>query len=133
MPGVPDGFTGCTVTGVEDSSLLLPDFLATTGRHVVFWAPALELVVWDPWMSRGLDWLVIAGEAGRDARPFKQEWLRLAIQSGARHKVPVYVAQMGSNCQTWSGNKIHHRHYAGGQISAWPPEYRVRQYPTITA
>jgi len=133
LPYVPIGFTSCTVSGVEDSASLLPDFLATPGRHVVFWAPALELVIWDPWMKLGLDWLVVAGEAGPDARPFKQEWARHAIQSGARWKVPVYVVQMGSNCRTWSGIPICHRDKAGAQPAQWPREYRVRQYPTITA
>lgn len=129
MIRVPAGFTSCTVSGVEDAAATLPDFLATPGRHVVFWAPALELVVWDPWMKLGLDWLVVSGEAGRDARPFQQEWARLAIKSGARWKVPVYIAQMGSNCQTWSGCKIAHRDKAGARPAEWPREYRVRQYP----
>lgn len=131
MPGVPEGWKGCWIPDVEAAGATLPEFLATPGKHVVFWSPAVELVIWDPWMAMGIDWLVVAGEAGRDARPFCQDWLRTAIKSGSRRNVPVFIAQMGSNCVTHFGNRICHRHYSGGKITEWAPEYRVRQYPSL--
>lgn len=129
IPKVPDGWQAIRVSGVEDAGAKLPDFLATPGKHAVFWVPALELVIWDPWMIKGLAWLVVAGEAGPAARPFMQEWAGHAITSGRRHGVPVFIAQMGSNVRTWAGNQICHRHPAGARMSEWPVNYRVQQYP----
>ena len=131
IPKVPDGWQSIRVSGVEDAGAKLPEFLATPGKHAVFWVPALEMVIWDPWMMRGLDWLIVAGEAVLAARPFRQEWARLAIDSGVRHGVPVWIAQMGSNCRTWAGNQICHRHPAGARMSEWPVNYRVQQYPSL--
>lgn len=133
MPGVPEGWKGCWIPDVEAAGAKLPEFLATPGKHAVFWVPALEMVIWDPWMMRGLDWLIVAGEAVLAARPFMQEWAGHAINSGRRHGVPVWIAQMGSNCRTWAGNQICHRHPAGARMSEWPVNYRVQQYPTIKA
>ena len=131
IPKVPDGWQSIRVSGVEDAGAKLPEFLATPGKHAVFWVPALEMVIWDPWMMRGLDWLIVAGEAVLAARPFRQEWARLAIDSGVRHGVPVFMKQMGSNCQTWAGNRILHRHAAGANPMEWPAEYRVQQFPSL--
>ena len=132
IPTIPAGWKAIRVSGVEDTAAKLPEFLATPGKHAVFWVPALEMVIWDPWMIKGLDWLVVAGDSGhQDAKPFVQEWAGHAINSGRRHGVPVFIAQMGSNCRTWAGNQICHRHPAGARMSEWPVNYRVQQYPSL--
>ena len=133
--GYPNVWIISSICTVEEASRDIPKLLDIPAVvRGVSWEPALEAITWDPWMLRGLGWLIIGGEStqtsGR-ARPFKLEWARLAIQSGVRHGVPVFMKQMGSNCQTWSGVQISHRHVAGADPMGWPNEYRVQQFPSL--
>lgn len=133
--GYPNVWILATICNVEEACRDMPKLLDVPAVvHGVSWEPALEAITWDPWMIRGLGWLIIGGESTQTtgaARPFRQEWARLAIDSGVRHGVPVFMKQMGSNCQTWAGNRILHRHAAGANPMEWPAEYRVQQFPSL--
>lgn len=80
-----------------------------------------------------LDWMVIGGESGLNARPFHLEWARDIIQQLGDADVPVapFVKQLGAspfNC----GEPIILKDKKGGDPSEWPEDLRVREFPTTT-
>jgi protein gp37 len=69
-------------------------------------------------MWGALDWVVVGGESGADARPMDLDWARSIVQQCRTAGVPVFVKQLGIR---WGRN--HH------DISRFPPELQVREYP----
>jgi protein gp37 len=88
-----------------------------------------------------LDWVVIGGESGPGARPFDLAWARSAIGQCRAAGVPVFVKQLGSkphdrNTIVWfEGTEVTKfrpemvRDRKGGDMSEWPEDLRVREYP----
>lgn len=85
---------------------------------------------------RMLDWVIVGGESGPDARPCQLEWIRSIIQQCAEAGVPCYVKQIGTAWvregwgmghaigETWAGKK-------GNNPAHWPFDLNVRQYPEV--
>jgi protein gp37 len=75
----------------------------------------------------GIDWLIIGGESGADARPMDVQWvrdlLRLCQQPGVT-AVP-FVKQLGAIAgrELSAGSK-------GGDWDQWPEDLRFRRYPS---
>jgi hypothetical protein len=108
--------------------------------------------------SDGLDWVIVGGESGSGARPFRIEWARAIIAQCQASGVAVFVKQLGSVPVTaepfgicgdgplwrptgWprgtradddstlpSVLKIR-LHKKGGDLSEWPEDLRVREFP----
>lgn len=74
----------------------------------------------------GLDWLIVGGESGPNARPFDPAWAASIVAQGAKTGVPVFVKQMGS---APVGMALGHR--KGENPSEWPEGLRVREMPRI--
>lgn len=77
-----------------------------------------------------IDWIIVGGESGPNARPFNPEWAADIVRECADAEVPVFVKQMGSNptlSDTGGWGTI--RNGKGGDMSEWPHELRVRQMP----
>lgn len=100
-------------------------------------------VTCDGIISGGLDWLVVGGESGPGARPFNVQWARDVIAQCKASGVPCFVKQFGSapHCDK---ARISHRgdplpstdgfwrflnDRKGGDMSEWPEDLRVREYP----
>lgn len=69
----------------------------------------------DVW--RQLDWVVVGGESGHGARAMDLEWARSVVEQCRRTDVPVFVKQLGG--------RVGH----GPDISTWPEDLRVREFP----
>lgn len=86
-----------------------------------------------PWLrpasGPGLDWVVIGGESGPNARPCELAWVRQLIGQCQEAGVPVFVKQLGS-CAIDGGAALRLRHRKGGDINEWPADLRVRQEVT---
>lgn len=106
---------------------------------------------------RQIDWVIIGGESGSrgwDARPFPMEAARDLIGQCKAAGVPVFMKQTGEvpvmREETWRacGGRLlkadnHERAPAGtvplfvtgkgGDPAEWPPEFRVREFPTFQA
>lgn len=94
--------------------------------------------------SPKLDWVIVGGESGPGARPCDVEWIRSIVRQCKEAGVPAFVKQLGA-LPTWTlepGLTIDVRavHAAagqplvdrkGGDISEFPPELRVRQWPEV--
>lgn len=78
-----------------------------------------------------LDWVIVGGESGPDARPCYIEWIRSAVAQCRAASVPVFVKQMGAR-PIWP--KAERRALAdakGGNMAEWPPDLQIREMPTI--
>jgi protein gp37 len=90
---------------------------------------------------RGIDWVIIGGESGPGARPFNLAWARKIIAQCNAADVAVFVKQVGSMpfdgmCKLPgsrfvepSRNSIYLHDRKGADVSEWPEELRVRQFP----
>lgn len=92
-----------------------------------------------------LDWVIVGGESGYNARPCNIEWIRGIVQQCQAASAPVFVKQMGAVpvCDgAWRENAAHEgpglhreatrlslRDRKGGDWTEWPIDLRVRQFP----
>lgn len=97
----------------------------------------------------GLDWIIIGGESGADAREFKLEWVMQAHEQCKASGIPLFFKQMGRfvtqenvNNSDWPDGTVfdgHGTHVAsarialrdkkGGDMAEWPDDLRVREFP----
>jgi protein gp37 len=89
--------------------------------------------------NKGVDWVIIGGESGSGARMCNVEWIRNIVQQCKAAKVPVFVKQLGAR-PYWNGTThtlTAHSQYLefkdkkGGDISEWPKDLQVREYPHL--
>ena len=100
----------------------------------------------------GIDWVIVGGESGLDARPMNLSWARGLVEQCKVASVPCFVKQLGA-CPTVTA---YHGHPAmpieqpytswgeqtggittragfkdkkGGNPDEWPAELRVREFP----
>lgn len=86
-----------------------------------------------------IDWLIVGGESGGQARPFDLGWARSLVEQGRGAGVPVFVKQLGrrpyvSPRQDGStGYDLRLEHSHGGDPDEWPEDLRVREFPAAVA
>jgi protein gp37 len=87
-----------------------------------------------------IDWVIIGGESGPDARPCNVAWIREIMRQCRAAGVPVFVKQLGS--RPWQPFKwelktgtsveaqaITLKDHKGGDPAEWPKDLRVREFP----
>lgn len=74
----------------------------------------------------GIDWVIIGGESGKEARPMELKWAKDIIAQCRRAEVPVFVKQLGEIWARQTGSS--HRH--GGRIDDWPEHLQIREMPS---
>lgn len=72
-----------------------------------------------------IDWVIVGGESGRNARPMNEQWVRDIVAACREHGAAPFVKQMGS---VWSQQHLGRRGHAG-EIDDFPEDLRVREYP----
>lgn len=84
----------------------------------------------------GLDlrgwWVIVGGESGPKARPFRVEWGINLMAQCANAGVAFFWKQMGDHVIDRHGERIRLAH-KGGDWSQWPEELRVREFPASEA
>jgi protein gp37 len=91
---------------------------------------------------RGIDWVIVGGESGHQARPFDLAWARSIRDQCVAAGVACFVKQVGVNpIGKWFGdgrdidwdfpvlNKLKDSH--GGDWEEWPADLRVREFPAL--
>ncbi len=93
-----------------------------------------------------LDWVIVGGESGPGARPCNFAWIRDIVAQCKAAGVPAFVKQLGANPEaTIPGSWINElqssgppidiiwrlRDRKGGDMSEWPEDLRMRQYPDV--
>jgi protein gp37 len=78
--------------------------------------------------ARVLKWVIVGGESGAGARPFHLEWARALIGECTASATPIFVQKLG--CKPLEqGRPLRLKDYAGGALSEWPADLRIRQFP----
>jgi hypothetical protein len=95
-----------------------------------------------------IDWVVIGGESGPNARPFDVVWSREIVRQCRAAGVPVFVKQIGAKPYSseggWSSTGsitvpvgsewrfVKFKDKKGGDMSEWPPDIQIREFPDHT-
>lgn len=78
-----------------------------------------------------IDWIIVGGESGPKARPFNIQWARSVVAQCQSAGVACFVKQLGSNPITEPGPLTWPTEDPkGGDMSEWPEDLRVRQFPS---
>jgi len=108
----------------EDADTEVPLLLQTpAAQRGVSAEPLLEQVDLTKYLAH-LQWVIVGGESGGQARPFALEWGMSLIEQCERAGCAVFVKQVGSRP---IDIKTHNR--KGGDMNEWPKALRVRQWP----
>jgi protein gp37 len=75
-------------------------------------------IMWHP--GPAIDWVIVGGESGPGARPMQIDWAATLVKQCQRAGAAAFVKQLGSA----------HGPHKGGDITTWPAELQVREYPT---
>lgn len=82
----------------------------------------------------GIDWLIIGGESGHNARPCNIEWIRSAVRQCKEAGVACFVKQLGAKpFEPYSDgtplDDIRLKSCKGGDPAEWEESLRVREFP----
>ena len=86
---------------------------------------------------RRLDWVVVGGESGSEARPMEEGWVRILIEQCREAAVPFFLKQLGSsfrNPAEWKAGsplKMRPSDRNGADPEEWAEDLRVREIPKI--
>ncbi len=94
---------------------------------------------------RRLDWIVVGGESGPQARPVLREWIDSIVAECREADVPIFVKQFGAAYsdpvhgiagaslkipeEAISLLKRRLKHHSGADMNEWPESLRVREWP----
>jgi protein gp37 len=87
----------------------------------------------------GIDWLIIGGESGPGSRPFHVSHARELIahatmtSTAEREGIAIFVKQLGAQAFDGTGYPLSLRDRKGGDMAEWPPDLRVREWPSISS
>lgn len=73
-----------------------------------------------------VDWLIVGGESGPQARPFNPSWAKDTVNQCRAAGIACFVKQLGANVLDFAGTL---RDKKGGDWNEWPADLRVRQFP----
>jgi protein gp37 len=79
------------------------------------------------WQARRINWVVIGGESGPNARPCDLGWIRSLVGQCLTAEVPVFVKQLGSR-PVLDGLAYPAVHPKGGNPDEWPEDLRIREF-----
>ncbi len=97
----------------------------------ISYEPALGPPPVSAWLYDNIDWVIVGGESGPEARPFHAEWALEAITKCQLYGINVFVKQLGANPHV-SGHPIKLKARKGDEIDEWPKSLRVREFPGVT-
>lgn len=89
-----------------------------------------------PLRTRGkamLDWIIVGGESGPNARPMQVPWARSIVQQCKASGVACFVKQLGADPIWEDGAFLNLAHRKGADMAEWPDDLRVREVPDATA
>lgn len=75
-----------------------------------------------------LDWIIVGGESGHDARPFNLEWADSIVDQCKAADLPCFVKQLGSKPMS-AGYPHPLKDRKGGDPAEWPDRLNVRAMP----
>jgi protein gp37 len=130
----PNIFFGVSLTNEEEADKYRPIFqqIRELGQFKLWvsYEPALDTVDWLEYSwDKLIDWLVVGGESGPNARPMPLDAVLYAASFGMETAIPVYVKQLGSVLAEEYGASDS----KGVEIpDGLPWEFGFRQFPDIS-
>lgn len=145
-------------TSVEDQQRAderIPHLLATAAAiRFISAEPLLGPVNLSQWLDTGadyygqrewkpqLDWVIVGGESGHGARPLNIEWVRSIVAQCKSAGTACFVKQLGARAidpatlgLALISNNRHGKSFLrdrkGGDMSEWPEDLRVREFPEV--
>lgn len=76
----------------------------------------------------GIDWCIVGGQSGAQARPFDVAWIENLQAQCAVFGTALFVKQLGA-MPIWQGEPLELVDGHGGHWAEWPAEFRVRAVP----
>lgn len=129
--GYPNVWIGSTMVTQEEFDRDLEKLLAVPARwRFISFEPLLEeikLPTNGMVPMAGIDWAIIGGESGKNARPFDIDWGRNMLTDLQDASIRVFWKQLGSNA-TDRGQPIDYTG-KGDDESQWAPWMRVQEFP----
>jgi protein gp37 len=113
--------------------------LAAVDFEPYFDGPEDRLSVEVPGWLGGIDWVICGGESGPHARPFDLAWARAARDQCKDAGVAFFMKQVGArpyeedeNALGDGRDTVKCRERKGGDMSEFPEDLRVRQFPALS-
>lgn len=90
---------GATVENTREAERRIPKLLAVPARyHWLSCEPLIEPLDLRPWLVSprqvGINWIVVGGESGADARLMREEWAADLLKQCARSRTAFFLKQM---------------------------------------
>ena len=82
--------------------------------------------------TMGLDWGIVGGESGPQARPCDLAWIESTVDQFASAGRPLFVKQVGARAgyqRKHGWHDISLSDSKGGNMCDWPEKIRVREFP----
>lgn len=74
-------------------------------------------------------WVIVGGESGNKARPFRLEWVHSIVDQCKLAGVTVFVKQLGARPFLNSGaQRMVLKSRKGDDMAEWPPELRIQEF-----
>ena len=132
----PNVWIGASIVNQEEAERDMPKLLEVPASiHFISYEPALGPVYLTPWLEAGVptrpDWVIVGGESGPGARPFNTDWAQSVVDQCRVAAVACFVKQLGAHV-IQGGQRRMKRDRKGGDMSEWPHEIRVREFPPLT-
>lgn len=85
---------------------------------------------WGGCLLDSIDWAIIGGESGADARACDVDWIRSLVDQCGEGGVAPFVKQLGANVVE-GGMPLFppFKDHKGGDIDEWPEDLKVRAFP----
>lgn len=130
----PNVAVAASVCNQAEADAMAVDLITTrAARRGLHCAPLLDAVdlrgYLQPYGARphGIDWVVVGGETGPDARPCELRHLRSVVAQCAEAAVPCYVTHLGRDARDDRLQTPDDHFGDGDETDRWPEDLRVRQ------
>lgn len=138
---LPNVWLGVSVEDQATADDRIPKLLQTPAAlRFVSYEPALGPVDFRLWLRKTfgvdcqrLDWGIVGGESGPQARPCDLAWIESTVDQFKAAGVPLFVKQVGSKPVQNAPGCLPTRYpiidSKGGNWDEWPEKIRVREFP----
>lgn len=90
--------------------------------------PLLEDIDMGRFRGLNIDWVIVGGESGNNARVADLDWIGSIADQAIDAKIPLFVKQLGSNVMSECG-PLKLNHPKGGDILEFPAGLQRREFP----
>lgn len=129
---------GTSVENQETADERVPELLKINAAvRFLSVEPLIGAVDLGKWLDRSYDdsyrenyvnWVIVGGESGSNARPFHIEWAYNILEDSKKSGTKFFMKQLGSDPYL-SGNKYPIKDRKGDIMEEWPELLRVQEFP----